>query len=71
MDATVPATPSAQIYTKARAMLRQYLEEVGYTEKILDVRAFRAKSLLGLPLDQDLKPDRDNKYGGHLTGPYC
>ncbi|VDK26398.1 unnamed protein product [Anisakis simplex] len=29
-------------------MLRQYLQEIGYSEAILDVRSFRAKNLLGL-----------------------
>ncbi|KAI6243827.1 hypothetical protein M3Y99_00047600 [Aphelenchoides fujianensis] len=48
VDATVPSIQSSQIYTKARSLLRQYLEEIGYSEKILDVRSFRVKNLLGL-----------------------
>lgn len=48
VDATVPSIQSSQIYTKARTMLRTYLEEIGYSEKVLDVRSFRVKSLLGL-----------------------
>ena len=61
VDATVPTAPSGQIYTKARSLLRQYLEEVGYTEKILDVRSFRVKSLLGLVPDDELKLDAEAK----------
>ncbi|KAI6191354.1 hypothetical protein M3Y97_00219300 [Aphelenchoides bicaudatus] len=53
VDAIVPSIQSSQIYTKARTMLRQYLEEIGYSEKVLDVRAFRVKSLLGLMPEND------------------
>lgn len=34
-------------------MLRQYLEEIGYSEKVLDVRSFRVKNLLGLMSEND------------------
>lgn len=53
VDATVPTVQSSQIYTKARSMLRQYLEEIGYSEKVLDVRSFRVKNLLGLMSEND------------------
>ncbi|KAI6227112.1 hypothetical protein M3Y95_00692300 [Aphelenchoides besseyi] len=54
VDATVPTIQSSQIYTKARSLLRQYLEEIGYSEKILDVRSFRVKNLLGLMSENDV-----------------
>uniref|UniRef100_A0A915E510 Striatin N-terminal domain-containing protein n=1 Tax=Ditylenchus dipsaci TaxID=166011 RepID=A0A915E510_9BILA len=37
-----------QDWRQARQVLRQYLQEIGYSEKILDVRSFRVKNLLGL-----------------------
>ena len=33
---------------QGRALLRQYLQEIGYTDTIIDVRSNRVRSLLGL-----------------------
>ena len=35
-------------WRKGRAVLRQYLQEIGYTDTIIDVRANRVRALLGL-----------------------
>ncbi|CAB4022537.1 Hypothetical predicted protein, partial [Paramuricea clavata] len=35
-------------WRQGRQLLRQYLQEIGYTDAILDVRSSRARSLLGL-----------------------
>uniref|UniRef100_A0A8C9LFZ3 Striatin N-terminal domain-containing protein n=1 Tax=Pavo cristatus TaxID=9049 RepID=A0A8C9LFZ3_PAVCR len=46
----VPAVPqnSQLTWKQGRQLLRQYLQEVGYTDTILDVRSQRVRSLLGL-----------------------
>ncbi|KAM6336136.1 striatin-3 isoform 3-T4 [Podargus strigoides] len=49
-DMEVPAVPqnSQLTWKQGRQLLRQYLQEVGYTDTILDVRSQRVRSLLGL-----------------------
>ncbi|XP_041340024.1 striatin-3 isoform X4 [Pyrgilauda ruficollis] len=49
-DTEVPAIPqnSQLTWKQGRQLLRQYLQEVGYTDTILDVRSQRVRSLLGL-----------------------
>ncbi|CAI4229779.1 unnamed protein product [Auanema sp. JU1783] len=39
---------SALTWKQGRQLLKQYLQEIGYSENILDVRSFRVKNLLGL-----------------------
>ncbi|KAJ3613167.1 hypothetical protein NHX12_019419, partial [Muraenolepis orangiensis] len=42
-------SPNCQLtWKQGRQLLRQYLQEVGYTDTILDVRSQRVRSLLGL-----------------------
>ncbi|VDM45365.1 unnamed protein product [Toxocara canis] len=48
VDAYSGQCNTANSFREARALLRQYLQEIGYSEAILDVRSFRAKNLLGL-----------------------
>ncbi|XP_051051766.1 striatin-3 isoform X2 [Phodopus roborovskii] len=49
-DSEAPAAPqnSQLTWKQGRQLLRQYLQEVGYTDTILDVRSQRVRSLLGL-----------------------
>ncbi|KAG7231643.1 hypothetical protein INR49_010962 [Caranx melampygus] len=49
-DSDVSAVPanSQLTWKQGRQLLRQYLQEVGYTDTILDVRTQRVRSLLGL-----------------------
>uniref|UniRef100_A0A672LZF4 Striatin-3-like n=1 Tax=Sinocyclocheilus grahami TaxID=75366 RepID=A0A672LZF4_SINGR len=49
-DTEVSAIPqnSQLTWKQGRQLLRQYLQEVGYTDTILDVRSQRVRSLLGL-----------------------
>ncbi|XP_011374698.1 striatin-3 isoform X4 [Pteropus medius] len=49
-DTDVPTAPqnSQLTWKQGRQLLRQYLQEVGYTDTILDVRSQRVRSLLGL-----------------------
>ncbi|XP_068456202.1 striatin-3 isoform X2 [Clinocottus analis] len=46
-EVSVPAN-SQLTWKQGRQLLRQYLQEVGYTDTILDVRTQRVRSLLGL-----------------------
>uniref|UniRef100_A0A8C5QR64 Striatin 3 n=1 Tax=Leptobrachium leishanense TaxID=445787 RepID=A0A8C5QR64_9ANUR len=49
-DSEIPLGPqnSQLTWKQGRQLLRQYLQEVGYTDTILDVRSQRVRSLLGL-----------------------
>lgn len=49
-DSEAPTAPqnSQLTWKQGRQLLRQYLQEVGYTDTILDVRSQRVRSLLGL-----------------------
>ncbi|KAM6181621.1 striatin-3 isoform 1-T1 [Erethizon dorsatum] len=49
-DTEAPIAPqnSQLTWKQGRQLLRQYLQEVGYTDTILDVRSQRVRSLLGL-----------------------
>ncbi|EFO23777.1 hypothetical protein LOAG_04706 [Loa loa] len=57
VDAYALQCNSASSFRNARALLRQYLQEIGYSETILDVRSFRAKNLLGLMSNSDWQAD--------------
>lgn len=45
-------------YRQGRQLLRQYLQEIGYTDKVLEMRSARVRSLLGITTE-DLQ-DNDN-----------
>ncbi|GMR58325.1 hypothetical protein PMAYCL1PPCAC_28520 [Pristionchus mayeri] len=47
VDAYPLESANAIGWKQGRELLRKYLEEIGYSETILDVRAFRFKNLLG------------------------
>ncbi|GMS79577.1 hypothetical protein PENTCL1PPCAC_1752, partial [Pristionchus entomophagus] len=47
VDAFPLESANAIGWKQGRELLRKYLEEIGYSETILDVRAFRFKNLLG------------------------
>lgn len=42
------ANPGGVNWKQGRSLLRQYLQEIGYTDTIIDVRSNRVRSLLGL-----------------------
>ncbi|XP_071244653.1 striatin isoform X1 [Salvelinus alpinus] len=54
----VPSAPnSSQLgWKQGRQLLRQYLQEVGYTDTILDVKSQRVRALLGLAGDSGERP---------------
>ncbi|KAK6108318.1 WD domain G-beta repeat family protein [Brugia pahangi] len=60
VDAYASQCNSASSFRNARALLRQYLQEIGYSETILDVRSFRAKNLLGLMPHSDWQNDSNS-----------
>ncbi|MBN3309181.1 STRN protein, partial [Amia calva] len=57
----VPPPLNSQIsWKQGRQLLRQYLQEVGYTDTILDVKSQRVKALLGLAGDAGERPADKN-----------
>uniref|UniRef100_A0A0R3RSY3 WD_REPEATS_REGION domain-containing protein n=1 Tax=Elaeophora elaphi TaxID=1147741 RepID=A0A0R3RSY3_9BILA len=60
VDAYSSQCNSAASFRNARALLRQYLQEIGYSETILDVRSFRAKNLLGVMSNSDWQADSNS-----------
>ncbi|XP_032071066.1 striatin isoform X2 [Thamnophis elegans] len=51
-ETEVQSQPNSQlIWKQGRQLLRQYLQEVGYTDTILDVKSKRVRTLLGLSGD--------------------
>ncbi|XP_030587777.1 striatin-like isoform X2 [Archocentrus centrarchus] len=58
-DNETPSPPNSShqlSWKQGRQLLRQYLQEVGYTDTILDVKSQRVRALLGLPGDSGDKP---------------
>uniref|UniRef100_A0A8D1JDH6 Striatin-4 n=2 Tax=Sus scrofa TaxID=9823 RepID=A0A8D1JDH6_PIG len=58
---------SPLVWKEGRQLLRQYLEEVGYTDTILDMRSKRVRSLLGRSLE--LNGAVEPSEGGLRTTP--
>ncbi|XP_017792336.1 PREDICTED: striatin-3 isoform X2 [Habropoda laboriosa] len=53
-DGEAPFTSVSNIsWRRGRQILRQYLEEIGYTDTIIDIRSNRVRSLLGLSNNAD------------------
>ncbi|XP_068088074.1 striatin isoform X2 [Hyperolius riggenbachi] len=50
-DVQPPPQNSQFIWKQSRQLLRQYLQEVGYTDTILEVKSKRVRALLGLSAD--------------------
>lgn len=52
---------SSQVsWRQGRQLLRQYLQEIGYTDTIIDVRSNRVRSLLGLEGSEQQPPQQEN-----------
>ncbi|KAM6940232.1 striatin-like [Xenentodon cancila] len=57
VEAPSPPNSSHQLsWKQGRQLLRQYLQEVGYTDTILDVKSQRVRALLGLTGESGEKP---------------
>jgi hypothetical protein len=50
-------------WRQGRQLLRQYLQELGYTEAIIDVRSNRVRSLLGLEGGSEGGQQQENGNG--------
>uniref|UniRef100_A0A8D0GBH1 Striatin 4 n=1 Tax=Sphenodon punctatus TaxID=8508 RepID=A0A8D0GBH1_SPHPU len=70
-----PAEPASletnqMVWKEGRQLLRQYLEEVGYTDTILDMRSKRVRSLLGrCSMELNGTPEPSNLGPGPAPGP--
>ncbi|XP_054261722.1 striatin-3 isoform X1 [Macrosteles quadrilineatus] len=59
VDVEAPFTSVSNItWKQGRQLLRQYLQEIGYTDTIIDVRSNRVRSLLGLNNNEESVSDR-------------
>ncbi|XP_055957488.1 striatin isoform X2 [Patella vulgata] len=59
-DTSVTTSSTSNINTswrQGRQLLRQYLQEIGYTDTIIDVRSARVRSLLGIQPHSGDEPD--------------
>ncbi|NXO61020.1 STRN protein, partial [Aramus guarauna] len=56
-----PQQNSQLIWKQGRHLLRQYLQEVGYTDTILDVKSRTVQTLLGLSSDASEKENRNQE----------
>ncbi|KAK0409127.1 hypothetical protein QR680_004354 [Steinernema hermaphroditum] len=59
IDAYTDRSEAVDGWKNGRQLLKKYLEEIGYSETILDVRSFRVKNLLGLMGDKQWDEDSD------------
>ncbi|KAI9518843.1 hypothetical protein NQZ68_033964 [Dissostichus eleginoides] len=69
-DSEAPSPPNSShqlSWKQGRQLLRQYLQEVGYTDTILDVKSQRVRSLLGLTGDSGDNPS-ENKAEHMVNG---
>uniref|UniRef100_A0AAR5P7L5 Striatin N-terminal domain-containing protein n=1 Tax=Dendroctonus ponderosae TaxID=77166 RepID=A0AAR5P7L5_DENPD len=53
-------------WKQGRHLLRQYLQEIGYTDRIIDVRSTRVRALLGL--NNNNADQEENLNGGPVNG---
>ncbi|XP_027050360.1 striatin-like [Pocillopora damicornis] len=62
-DSNTNNTKPVVNWRQGRQLLRQYLQEVGYTDTILDVRSSRVRSILGLSVADGSAPDHPQPNG--------
>lgn len=66
LDTESVYTPvSNTTWRQGRQLLRQYLQEIGYTDRIIDVRSTRVRALLGLNNNTE---QEENLNGGSVNG---
>jgi striatin 1/3/4 len=63
LNADEPITTQVS-WRQGRQLLRQYLQEIGYTDTIIDVRSNRVRSLLGLEGGEQTSAQQENGSGG-------
>ncbi|XP_049826044.1 striatin-3 isoform X2 [Aethina tumida] len=59
-------SPPNTTWKQGRQLLRQYLREIGYTDRIIDVRSTRVRALLGL--NNNNAEQEENLNGGGVNG---
>ncbi|XP_017772986.1 PREDICTED: striatin-3 isoform X2 [Nicrophorus vespilloides] len=65
LDSEAPYTSvSNASWRQGRQLLRQYLQEIGYTDRIIDVRSTRVRALLGLNNNAE---QEENLNGGSVN----
>lgn len=64
-DSDLPHPTNHPSWRQGRQLLRQYLQEIGYTDRIIDVRNTRVRALLGLNNNQE---QEENVNGGPVNG---
>ncbi|KAL0266514.1 UNVERIFIED_CONTAM: hypothetical protein PYX00_009027 [Menopon gallinae] len=68
LDSETPySAVSNMTWRQGRRLLRQYLQEIGYTDTIIDVRSHRVRSLLGLNNNAEAEENLNNA-GGSING---
>jgi len=64
-----PVSNNNSTWKQGRQLLRQYLQEIGYTDTIIDVRSTRVRQLLGLqPHVGDVGQSGDTSRPGFVNG---
>ncbi|XP_015919059.1 striatin-3 isoform X2 [Parasteatoda tepidariorum] len=59
-------------WRQGRQLLRQYLQEIGYTDTIIDVRSARVRTLLGLaPSNSETEETQNITLNGEQMKPVC
>lgn len=65
-DSEVPFSSVSNItWRQGRQLLRQYLQEIGYTDTIIDVRSNRVRSLLGLNNNSEQEDNNSPSINGN------
>ncbi|KAI5710277.1 hypothetical protein M8J75_007225 [Diaphorina citri] len=68
VDSEAPFTSVSNIsWKQGRQILRQYLQEIGYTDTIIDVRSNRVRTLLGLNNNNNVTSD-DQQQSSNMNG---
>lgn len=69
VDSEAPFTSVSNIsWKQGRQILRQYLQEIGYTDTIIDVRSNRVRTLLGLNNNNNLTSEDGQQQTSNLNG---
>lgn len=61
-----PVSANHASWRQGRQLLRQYLQEIGYTDRIIDVRSTRVRALLGL--NNNTEQDENVNGGAPING---
>lgn len=66
LDSEVPYSSVSNItWRQGRQLLRQYLQEIGYTDTIIDVRGNRVRQILGLNKNAEQEENLNPNVNGN------